>query len=362
LEKKTALYDEHVNAGARVVPFAGFLMPIQYSGIIDEHRAVRSAMGMFDLSHMGEFRVTGRDAVAQIDRLLTNDVSGLAVDQVRYSPMCYPDGGIVDDLLVYRSDDALMLVVNASNIEKDLNWILGHVSGDVQVEDKSDVTALIAIQGPTSQAFMQRFTNADLEGIAYYHFVTGLVCGCQAIISRTGYTGEDGFELYVSVDDAPHVWRSLREHGEGDGLRLIGLGARDTLRLEAGYMLYGNDIDESTSPLEAGLGWTVKFLDSDFIARDVLERQKVEGLGRRMVAIDMLDRAIPRQHHVIQINNQPVGQLTSGTFSPTFGRGIGLAYIQSTYAKAGTEVEVEVRDRPHSARVVKKPMYKREGA
>lgn len=360
MEKKTPLYEEHVKANARIVPFAGFLMPVQYTGIIEEHRAVREAMGMFDLSHMGEFRVTGPDAVAAIDGLVTNDIAGLEVGQVRYTPMCYPDGGIVDDLLVYRFEDHLMLVVNASNIDKDVEWVCDHVDGDVHVEDESDSTALIAVQGPKAEAFLQEYTDILLGEIAYYHFTTGRLAGVDMIVSRTGYTGEAGFELYIEAGDAPRVWQELLRSGEPKGLRPVGLGARDTLRLEAGYMLYGNDIDDTTSPLEAGLGWTVKFGTCDFVGRKVLERQKSEGLKRRMVAIDMKDRAIPRQHYPIAVDGETIGELTSGTFSPTFGRGIGLGYVRADRAKAGTEVAVQVRQASHPGQIVRKPMYKRE--
>lgn len=362
MDKQTPLYHEHVKLAARIVPFAGFLMPLEYTGIINEHRAVRENMGMFDLSHMGEFRVTGSDAPAAVDRLVTNDIRGLAVGQIRYSPMCYEDGGIVDDLLVYRYPDHLLLVVNAANIDKDLDWVRTHLEGDARVENISDDVALIAVQGPKAPKFLQGFTETDLAGIEYYHFVEGEICGVPATISRTGYTGEDGFELYVRPDDAPAVWETLLTRGEAQGLLPVGLGARDTLRLEAGYMLYGNDIDHSTSPLEAGLGWTVKFGDHDFVGRDVLERQKAEGLKRRMVAIEMLDRRIPRPHCAVYRDGEPVGELTSGTFSPALKKGIALGYVRSDSAKAGTEVTVQIRNDTHPGRVARKPMYKREGA
>jgi aminomethyltransferase len=276
--------------------------------------------------------------------------------------MTYPDGGIVDDLLVYRFADYLMLVVNAANIDKDLTWIRDHVTGDVDVEDVSDSTALIAIQGPRAQRILQGLTDTNLAAVSYYHFTTGLVAGVDAVISRTGYTGEDGFELYVAPDNAPGVWRALRTAGAEDGLALVGLGARDTLRLESAYMLYGNDIDAGTSPLEAGLGWTVKFGENDFPGRDVMERQKAEGLPRRLVQVEMLDRAIPRPHYIVWSDGTQVGELTSGTFSPTFGHGIGLGYVRPEYAKPGTELEIDVRGERHPARVVKKPLYRREGA
>lgn len=362
MEKKTPLYAEHVKAGARIVPFAGYLMPIQYTKIIEEHRAVRSAAGMFDLSHMGEFRVTGNDRLAAMDRLVTNDVRGLEVGQVRYTPMCYPDGGIVDDLLVYRYEYHLMLVVNASNIEKDFEWIAGHLDGDVKLLNESDETALIAIQGPRAEEILGPLVDANLSAIAYYHFVTGTVSGARATISRTGYTGEDGFELYLGANDAAGVWETLHQRGEPLGLVPVGLGARDTLRLEAGYMLYGNDIDETTSPLEAGLGWTVKFGDHDFVARDVLERQKAEGVSKRIVQIEMLDRAIPRPHSTVLHDGTAAGELTSGTFSPTFGKGIGMGYVERGAARTGTELQVDIRNERHPARVARKPMYKREGA
>jgi aminomethyltransferase len=361
VEKTTPLYEEHVKAGARIVPFAGYLMPLEYSGIIEEHRAVREAAGLFDLSHMGEFRVVGGDAASRIDRLVTNDVRGLEVYQVRYTPMCYPDGGIVDDLLVYRFPDHLMLVVNAANIDKDLTWICDHVDGGTRVTDESDQVALIAIQGPLAESILQPLTPLDLPSIAYYHFAEGQVAGSQATVSRTGYTGEDGFELYLAPQDAAPVWEALLAAGAPRGLRPIGLGARDTLRLEAGYMLYGNDIDQSTNPLEAGLGWTVKLGEHDFIGRDALERLKAEGLGRRMVALEMLDRRIPRPHFPVYVDGRRAGELTSGTFSPTLNKGVGLGYLESGYAKTGTQVEIEIRNERHPARIVRKPLYKREG-
>jgi len=359
VEKKTPLYAEHVKAGARVVPFAGYLMPIQYTGIIDEHRAVRTDMGMFDLSHMGELKVTGTDAVAAIDRLVTNDVRGLETGQVRYTPMCYPDGGIVDDLLVYRFPDHLMLVVNASNIEKDLRWVCEQVQADIRVENQSDQTALIAVQGPKSEHFLQQQTDVDLSAIAYYHFDTGSVAEVEAIVSRTGYTGENGFELYLDSADAPNVWESLLESGREAGLKPVGLGARDTLRLEAGYMLYGNDIDQTTSPLEAGLGWTVKFGEHEFIARDVLERQKADGLTRRMVQLEMLDRAIPRSHYPIWYGGDVAGSLTSGNFSPVLGHGIGLAFLPPDVAPE-TPVVVDVRGSTIAGRVVPTPFIRKQ--
>ncbi|MGH2442329.1 MAG: glycine cleavage system aminomethyltransferase GcvT [Chloroflexota bacterium] len=363
MEKRTPLYQEHVQAGARVVPFAGFLMPIQYTGIIDEHMAVRTGMGMFDLSHMGEFEIRGDGAADAIDYLMTNDIRGLEAGQVRYTPMLYPHGGIVDDLLVYRrSPDHFMLVVNASNIEKDTQWIAAHLPPGVTMEDVSDDVALIAIQGPEAESLLQGCTEVNLAEVGYYRFVDGLCAGVRATISRTGYTGEDGFELYVDHGDAVTLWRALWKAGADRGLKRIGLGARDTLRLEAGLMLYGNDIDQTTNPLAAGLGWTVKFGEHDFIGRETLERQKAEGLPRRMVAVEALDRAIPRAHFRVLRDQTAVGEFTSGTFSPTLGKGIGLAYIDAQFAKPGTIAEVLVRDQSHPVRITRKPMYRRNGA
>jgi aminomethyltransferase len=362
LEQKTPLYEEHVKNHARLVPFAGFLMPIQYSGIIEEHRAVRAAMGIFDLSHMGEFRITGDGAVAAIDRLVTNDIASLTPGQIRYTPMCNPEGGIVDDLLVYRFDDHLMLVVNASNIEKDFDWIETHLPDPVRVENVSDDTALIAVQGPGAERFLQTQTAVHLSAIPYYTAVTGSVAGASGVISRTGYTGEDGFELYLRPEDAPGAWETLLQRGVPHGMKPIGLGARDTLRLEAGLMLYGNDIDDSTTPLEAGLGWTVKFGPNGFVGRDALERQKAEGVQRRMVAVQMEDRGIPRPHFEIRSSGHHSGELTSGTYSPTFECGIGLGYVRTDFAKVGTRLDLVIRNQEHPARVVRKPMYKREDA
>jgi aminomethyltransferase len=359
VDKRTPLFAEHVKAGARMVPFGGFQMPVQYTGIVDEHVTVRQAMGLFDLSHMGEFRVRGEQALTAVDSLVTNDIAGLDEGQIRYTPMCFPAGGIVDDILVYRFPDHVKLVVNAANIEKDLTWVKDHVPPGVQVDDESDSVALLALQGPRADELLQTLTTLDLTAIPYYHFDSGQVAGVQAVVSRTGYTGEDGFELYVQPEYAARLWQSLLERGSPDGLKPIGLGARDTLRLEACYLLYGNDIDQTTSPLEAGLGWTVK-LDHDFVGRTTLEQQKTAGVARRLVAIEMLDRSIPRPHCDISCAGSRVGELTSGSFSPTFQRGIGLGYVPTDGAKVGTDVQIDIRGELHPARVVRKPIYKRE--
>jgi aminomethyltransferase len=358
-EKRTPMYDEHVAAGAKMVPFAGYQMPIEYSGIIAEHRAVRGSLGMFDLSHMGEFVLRGQSAVASIDRLVTNDISGLEVWQARYTPLTRDDGGIVDDILVYRFPDHIFLVVNASNIDKDFGWIAGHLGPDTTIENISEAVALIAIQGPKAASFLQSLTTTDIDRIGYYHFAEGEVAGIPVTISRTGYTGEDGLELYVDSARAVELWRHLQEKGEPFGLTLIGLGARDTLRLEAGLALYGNDISDNTTPLEASLGWTVKMAGNNFIGKDALARQKQDGLGRRLVAFSMTDRSIPRPHYPVFAGDKQVGEVTSGSFSPTFSKGIGFAYIESENARVGTKVEIDIRGRRHPAEIVKKPIYRR---
>ena len=358
-EKKTPLYDEHVAAGAKMVPFAGYSMPVEYAGILSEHRAVRSAMGMFDLSHMGEFKVTGATAAEAVDELMTNSIANLAPWQVRYTPMCLDSGGIVDDLLVYRHPDHMMLVVNASNIDKDYRWVEEHLPAPAKLENISDDVALIAIQGPKAVGFIQSLTTVEVDKVPYYSFSEGIVAGILATLSRTGYTGEDGVELYVTAARAAELWRELRDKGEPLGLAPVGLGARDTLRLEAGLALYGNDIDESTTPLEAGLGWTVKLEGRKFPGHEAIAQQKTSGLTRRLVAFEMLDRSIPRPHFPVLVEGVAVGQVASGTFSPTFSQGLGLAYVPLESAKAGTKVEIEIRGQPHPAQVVKKPIYQR---
>lgn len=357
--KHTPLYDQHVALAGKLVPFAGFEMPIEYTGIVSEHRAVRTSMGMFDLSHMGEATVTGRGSLEAIDNLVTNDIRALHVGQARYTPMCLADGGIIDDLLVYRYDSHLMLVINASNTEKDLEWITEHLPPGVSLANESDSIALIAIQGPKAVNFVQTLTAINVTDLVYYHFTTGEVAGVPATISRTGYTGEDGLELYVDASDAERLWGSLLSAGRSEGLVPVGLGARDTLRLEAGLALYGNDIDSATTPLEAGLGWTVKLNKDRFIGLEALRRQKSEGLKRRLVAIEMMDRSIPRPHYAITTGDLQVGELRSGTFSPTLSKGIGMGYVSTEYAKVGTELEVEIRGQKHPASVARKPFYQR---
>jgi aminomethyltransferase len=355
--KRTPLFDAHVKAGAKMVPFGGWEMPVQYSGIIEEHRAVRGAVGVFDISHMGEFEVRGPRALAALQRLTTNDVSALEVGQVQYSLLCYPEGGIVDDLTLYRlADDHYMLTVNAANIAKDWRWVTEHGAG-AGWADVSDSTALLAVQGPRAEVLVGRLADRDVTGIGYYRVARGAVAGVPALISRTGYTGEDGFELYVPASRAEGLWHALLDAGRDDGIRPVGLGARDTLRLEMRYALYGNDIDQTTNPLEAGLGWVVKPAKGDFIGRAAIESLRSRGVARRLVGLEMADRAVARHGHRIVRDGAPVGQVTSGSFAPSLDRFIAMGYVRSDLAAAGTALEVEVRGVPRPARVVPTPFH-----
>jgi aminomethyltransferase len=366
--KRTPLHDAHVKAGARMVPFGGWEMPVQYSGIVEEHRAVRSAVGCFDVSHMGEFEVEGPQALAALQRLTTNDVAALGVGQVQYSLLCYPGGGIVDDLTLYRlAADRYMLTVNASNIDKDWRWVTEHGAGAAW-RNVSDATGLVAVQGPKAEALVGRLSDSDVTRIAYYHFATGHVAGAPALISRTGYTGEDGFELYVAAGDASRVWSALLEAGRGEGAVPIGLGARDTLRLEMRYALYGNDIDETTNPLEAGLGWIVKPAKGDFVGRAAIEKVRATGPARKLVGVEMADRSVARHGYtVVSAVDSPtvrregaptaIGIITSGSYGPSVERSIALAYVPSASAAIGTDLGVEIRGQVKAARVVKTPFH-----
>src|SRR5215468_593857 len=356
--KRTPLRDVHVKAGARMVPFAGWDMPVQYTGIVDEHRAVRRAVGLFDISHMGEFEIAGPDALGIVQRLCSNDASTLAVGQVQYSLLCYPDGGIVDDLTLYRlADDRFMLTVNASNIDKDWSWVTQQGRGAAQWENVSAETGLLAPQGPKAEGLVQRLADRDVTSIHYYHFAHGVVAGVKALISRTGYTGEDGFELYVQASRAEDLWYALLEAGRADGIQPIGLGARDTLRLEMKFALYGNDIDETTNPLEAGLGWVVKPAKGDFIGRAAIEAMRAKGVPRKLVGFEMVERQVPRHGYRILRGGEPVGVVTSGSFSPSLERGIGMGYVRADLSAVGTELDVEIRGTGQRARVVRTPFY-----
>ena len=361
--KKTPLYEAHVALGGKLVPFAGFEMPVQYpAGITAEHHAVRKEAGLFDVCHMGEFVLRGPQALDLIQKITVNDASKLQVWQAQYSAMCLESGGIIDDLLVYRGPDHYMLVVNASNKAKDLAWVQKHAPAfDVEVTDKSDDTALVAIQGPRSVEILQGLTDTKLEEIGYYRFALGSVAGVKGVISRTGYTGEDGFELYVPEADGLKLWESLMEAGQPKGLIATGLGCRDSLRLEMGYALYGNDLDESHTPLESGLGWITKLEKGDFIGRDVLVKQKEVGVTRRLVGLTLTERGFPRHGYPVVSGGKDVGEVTSGVVSPSLGFGVAMGYVPAELAQAGTEVGVRIRDKVIPA-VVQRPPFYTEGS
>jgi aminomethyltransferase len=353
--KRTPLRDVHVAAGAKMVPFGGWDMPVQYTGIIEEHRCVRSAVGLFDISHMGEFEARGPGALQAVQAITSNDASTLATGQVQYSLLCYPEGGIVDDLTLYRlADQHYMLTVNASNIDKDWAWVTAH-GKDAEWKNVSAETGLLAVQGPKAEGLVQRLADRDVTRVPYYHFVSGAVAGVQCLISRTGYTGEDGFELYVQAARAEALWNALMDAGKPDGIQPIGLGARDTLRLEMKFALYGNDIDETTNPLEAGLGWVVKPAKGEWIGRGAIEAMRAAGVKRKLVGFEMAERAVGRHGYRMLKDGAAAGIVTSGTFSPSLERCIGMGYITSELAAAGTEFDVDIRGQAHRARVAKTP-------
>ncbi|WP_299825053.1 glycine cleavage system aminomethyltransferase GcvT [uncultured Pontibacter sp.] len=359
--KKIALNDVHEALGAKMVPFAGYNMPVRYSSDLDEHNTVRNAVGIFDVSHMGEFMLRGPKALDLIQRITTNDASKLADGKVQYS--CFPNGqgGIVDDLLVYRlSEEEYMLVVNASNIDKDWAWVSKYNTEGAELENISDEMSLFAVQGPKAVAALQPLTQIDLANMVYYTFDKGEFAGVQdVIVSATGYTGSGGFEIYVKNEDARKVFDAIMEAGKEQGIKPIGLGARDTLRLEMGFCLYGNDINDTTSPLEAGLGWITKF-DKDFINAANLKAQKEAGVQRKLVGFEMLEKAIPRAHYeIVNAEGEQIGEVTSGTMSPSMGKGIGLGYVTTEFSKPGTEVFVRVRNKDMKAQVVKLPILKK---
>jgi len=367
---RTPLYDRHRAAGGKIVPFAGWEMPVQYQGVIDEHRAVRTAAGLFDVSHMGEVRVVGAGALDFLQHLTPNDVSKLADGQAHYSALLTDEGTYVDDLLIYRiGPEELLVVVNAANTEGDFQWIADHarearVDGvAVDVEDVSGRYALLALQGPRAVEILRPLAGlpdgTSLDDIGYYRFARGEVDGAPALLSRTGYTGEDGFELYLHPDDAARVWDRLLEAGRDRGLVPAGLGARDTLRLEAGMALYGHEIDRETTPWEANLGWTIKMDKGDFVGRSALAAQKEAGVERRLVGFEVEGRGIAREGHPVVHQGREVGRVTSGTWSPTFEKALGLAYVPPALAEPGTAIEIEVRGRRLPAKVVKPPFYKR---
>ena len=356
-DKNTPLFDRHIELGGNMVSFGGYLLPTHYSGINLEHLGVRSKAGLFDVSHMGEFIISGSDAESFLQKVTVNDVTSLSVGQAQYSAMCYTNGGIIDDILIYKKKNEFMLVVNAANNEKDLDWLKSHAKGDIRIENMSDDIGLVAIQGPRSRNILQTLTDSNLTNIQFYHFVEGRLNGKKAIISRTGYTGELGFEIYAKSDDIGEIWDAIMKAGQDKGLEPAGLGCRDTLRMEMKLALYGNDIDDTTNPIEAGLGWITRLGKTDFMGKKALLEAKAN-VTRRLVCLEMTERAIPRQGYTILMNDQSVGIITSGTMSPSLETGIGIGYVNRPFDKSGTELLVDIRGRMKSAVVVKPPFYK----
>ncbi|MBN2612819.1 MAG: glycine cleavage system aminomethyltransferase GcvT [Bacteroidales bacterium] len=360
--KKTALNQIHKALGARMLEFAGFEMPLEYTGVTDEHLAVRNSVGVFDVSHMGEIWVRGANATAFLQRVTSNDVIRLSPGKAQYS--CFPNGrgGIVDDLIVYQTEPLkYLLIVNASNTQKDFEWLKKQNQAGAEIENASDSFSQLAIQGPNAEKTLQKITPVSLGEIPSFSFLSGEMAGIKdIIISRTGYTGSKGFELYFDNKHAEKIWKALFEAGKEFGIKPVGLAARDTLRLEAGLCLYGNDIDDSTSPLEAGLGWITKFVDNkDFIDREFLARQKQQGISKKLVGFEMIDRGIPRQHYeIVDAFNKKIGEVTSGTMAPFLKKGIGMGYVQTPYTVEDQSIFIKVRDKLLKAKIVKLPFYK----
>jgi aminomethyltransferase len=355
--KNTALTQLHISLGAKMVPFAGYNMPVSYSGLNEEHLTVRNGVGVFDVSHMGEFRLKGEKALDLIQLVTTNDASKLTDGKVQYSCLPNDKGGIVDDLLVYRyKADEYYLVVNASNIEKDWNWIKKHNTFGVEMVDMSEGMSLLAVQGPKAITTLQKLTSVDLSKMEYYSFTVDTMAGIKdVIISNTGYTGAGGFEIYVANADAEKMWKAVFEAGKEFGIKPIGLGARDTLRLEMGFCLYGNDIDDTTSPIEAGLGWITKFT-KDFVNRAQIEGHKTNGVSKKLVGFEMIDRGIPRHdYQIADANGNVIGKVTSGTQSPSLNKAIGLGYVKTEFSKADTDIYIMIRDKAIKAKVTKIP-------
>ena len=360
--RKTPLYEKHVNLGARVVDFAGWWLPVQYAGILEEHRAVREQAGLFDVSHMGEIRVKGQDAFGFLQKVLTNTLAGMQDGDVRYSPICYPTGGTVDDVLSYRfSEDEYLLVVNASNKDKDLAWILENSSGlAIAISDESDQTAEVALQGPAAAAILEGLVGSSVTELGYYEFLPQvMLADMPVLVSRTGYTGEDGFEIYCRPMDAEKVWDVLLEAGNLMGLQATGLGCRDTLRFEASMPLYGHELTAEISPLEAGLTRFVSFDKGAFNGREVLLAQKEQGLKRKLVGFEMTDRGIARAGYPVLKNGEKIGHVTSGTMAPTLGKNLGMALVRADIGPVGTEIDIEIREKSVRAKTISRPFYKR---
>lgn len=360
--KQTALFERYQPHGGKLVEYAGWNMPVEFSSLTEEHEAVRKAAGLFDVSHMGEITVKGKDAEAYLQNLVTNNIAGMQEEQVLYNIMCYPDGGVVDDLLVYKNTTTdYLLVVNAANLEKDYQWILDQKGAyEVELQNISDQVSELALQGPKAEVILQKLTETNLAEIKFFYLKQHVsVAGADCIVSRTGYTGEDGFEIYLSNEDAPKVFEAILEAGKEEGVKPIGLGARDTLRFEACLPLYGNEISKDISPIEAGLGYFVKFDAGEFIGREALLKQKEQGPDRILVGIEMKENGIPRHGYDVLANGEQIGVITTGYYSPTLEKNIGFALIKQEFASLGNEVEVQIRKNRAKATVVDKRFYKK---
>ena len=357
--KKTALHDVHAGLGAKMVEFGGFMMPVQYRGIIDEHNSVRQSAGVFDVSHMGEFEFRGPAALEFLQRITINDVAKLAPGQAQYSAMCYPDGGIVDDLIIYRLADRYMAIVNAANLQKDWQWLQQAATPEVGMHDVSEQTSLLAVQGRNAQATLQKLTKTNLSEIKYYWFALGEIAGVPAVIARTGYTGEDGFEIAFDERHSIKIWDAIFEAGKPFNIEPIGLGARDTLRLEMKYCLYGNDIDQTTNPIEAGLGWITKLDKGDFLGKQAIAAVKGQGPRRKLIGFELPGKNIARHGYALLKDGNAIGSVTSGTFSPSLQKSIGMGYVASDFSAIGSVIMVDIRGRQMEASVVKTPFYQR---
>jgi len=359
--KQTPLYELYKEYGGKTIDFGGWDLPVQFSSIKEEHEAVRTKAGLFDVSHMGEIEVKGKNSLDYLQKMLTNDVSKIQIGKAQYSAMCYENGGTVDDLLTYKlGENHYLLVVNASNIDKDFAWLASHVEGEVELSNLSSDYAQLALQGPLAEETLKKISSANIAELGYFQFQHTTVSGKEVLLSRTGYTGEDGFELYCNKEDASHLWREILDAGKDSGVIPCGLGSRDTLRFEATLALYGQELSKDISPLEAGIGFAVKLnKEADFIGKAALKEQKESGLQRKLVGIEMIDRGIPRHGYKVYANGAAIGEVTTGTQSPTLKKNIGLALISSNYAEVGKEVEVEIRGKLVKAQVTATPFYKR---
>jgi aminomethyltransferase len=361
--KRTPLFEVYKEYGGKTIDFGGWELPVQFTSIKEEHEAVRTRAGLFDVSHMGEVEVKGPDSLSYLQKMMTNDISKIKNGGAQYTAMCYENGGTVDDLLVYKiEDNHYLLVVNASNIEKDYKWMEEHLEGDVSIENMSEKTAQLALQGPLAEKILQKLTDSNLSEIGFFKFQQGVnIKGKKTLVSRTGYTGEDGFEVYCDARDVVDLWRAILTAGEEDGVVPVGLGARDTLRFEANLALYGQELSPEISPLEAGIGFAVKLnKEADFIGKEALKQQKENGLARKLVGIEMIDRGIPRHGYPVYKGDELIGEVTTGTQPPTSKRNIGLVLIKTEFTGLDTEVEVEIRGKRLKAAVVPTPFYKRE--